>query len=151
MSNPLYKLVYCSRNRIEGTKAEVNAELQKILASSRTNNPRQGITGALLYNAGNFAQVLEGPLESIERTFEMIQRDPRHSEVIVIQSGPSDERHFPEWSMAFSGCNSSKAMPTATAAFDAAFANSAGASDSMLSVLKNLVVCEDDWILLDAA
>ena len=151
MSKSLYKLVYCSRNRIQGTNAEVNAELQKILASSRANNPRHGITGALLYNAGNFAQVLEGPLDAIEQTFEVIQRDARHSEVTVIQSGPGEERDFPEWSMAFSGSRSSEAMPQATAAFDAVFANAAGSTDYMLTVLKDLVVCEDDWILLDAA
>ena len=53
--------------------------------------------------------------------------------------------------MAFSGSRSSEAMPQATAAFDAVFANAAGSTDYMLTVLKDLVVCEDDWILLDAA
>src|SRR4051794_450149 len=96
----LYKLVYCSRNRIRGNSAEVTAELRKILNSARRNNARLEITGALLYNAGNFAQVLEGPLSSIEQIFESIQRDSRHSEVVVIQSGPVDTREFPEWSMA---------------------------------------------------
>ena len=151
MKNSLYKLVYCSRNLIQGTDADVATELQKILASSRVNNSRSGITGALLYNAGMFAQALEGPLEAVERTFEVIQRDPRHSEVTVIQSGPTEERDFPEWSMAFTGTSVSEAMPQATAAFGAVFSNAAGASECMLSVLKDLVVSEDDWILLDAA
>jgi hypothetical protein len=147
----LYKLVYCSRNRISGSGPEVTEELQGILATSRANNARAGITGALLYSAGNFAQVLEGPLESIEKTFELIQRDPRHSEVVVIQSGPADTRDFPEWSMAFAGNNDLEKMPLATAAFEAVFANTVGSGEQMLSVLRGLIKREDDWALLDAA
>ncbi|MFL6448912.1 MAG: BLUF domain-containing protein [Bryobacteraceae bacterium] len=147
----LYKLVYCSRNRIPGSGPEVSEQLQGILASSRANNERAGITGALLYSAGNFAQVLEGPLASIEKTFEVIQRDPRHSEVVVIQSGPAETREFPEWSMAFAGNNDTEKMPHATAAFEAVFANSVGSGEQMISVLRDLIVREDAWALLDAA
>ena len=151
MTSNLYNLVYCSRNRIRGTSEEVAAELRGILASARKNNPALSITGALLYNAGNFAQILEGPLQSIEKVFETIQRDPRHSEVTVVQSGPCAQRDFPEWSMAFAGASVTETMPIATAAFDAVFAKAVGAGDQMLSALKDLIVSEDDWILLDAA
>lgn len=147
----LYRLVYCSRNRICGSDAEVAEELQSILAKARANNSRLGVTGALLYNSGNFAQVLEGRLESIEKIFEAIQRDPRHSEVVVIQSGPAEERDFPEWSMAFTGNNTSENMPLATAAFEAVFTNVVGSGEQMLSVLRDLIVREDDWVLLDVA
>jgi blue light- and temperature-responsive anti-repressor len=147
----IYKLVYCSRNRITGSGPEVNEEMQSILTTSRVNNAKVQITGALLYNAGNFAQVLEGPLASIERTFERIQRDSRHSEVVVIQSGPVEAREFPEWSMAFAGSSRLERMPQAAAAFDAVFANTVGAGEQMLSVLRDLVVSEDDWVLFDAA
>lgn len=151
MDNPLYKLVYCSSNRLKGSDAEIKKELQDILASARKNNPALGITGALLYNSGNFAQVLEGPLASIEQIFERIQRDPRHGEVTVVQSGTTPARDFPEWSMAFAGSNSSDNMPVATAAFASVAANAEGAGEQMLRALKDLVVCEDDWIVLDAA
>lgn len=146
----LYRLVYCSRNRIGGSGPEISEELQNILASSRLNNKRADITGALLYSAGNFAQVLEGPLSSIERTFEVIQRDPRHSEVIVIESGPTEKRDFPEWAMAFAGTNKMENMPSAASALEAVFANVAGSGEQILSVLRDLIVREDDWALLDA-
>ncbi len=151
MKTNLYRLVYCSRNRLQGTDAQVTAELQGILASARKNNPKLGVTGALLYNAGNFAQVLEGSLESIQQIFEIIQRDPRHSEVTVVESGPAAERDFPEWSMAFSGSTNAGSLPKATAAFEAVFADHSTAGGEMLSVLKDLVVLEDDWMLLEAA
>src|SRR4051812_6886241 len=100
MNNTVHKLVYCSRNRIEGTSEQIVEEIQKILSSARRNNALVGITGALLFNEGLFAQVLEGPLDSVERIFEQIQRDPRHSDVTVLQSEPAEHRDFPEWSMA---------------------------------------------------
>src|SRR3954466_6147377 len=140
----LYKLVYCSRNRISGSGPEVTEELQSILATSRANNAPAGITGALLYSAGNFAQVLEGPLSSIERTFELIQRDPRHSEVIVIESGPAEMRYFPEWSMAFVGNSNTEHMSSAAAAFEAVFTNVVGSGEQMLAILRELIVREDD-------
>lgn len=151
MQTNLFRLVYCSRNRIAGTNTEVVAELQSILASARKNNPSLDLTGALLYNTGNFAQVLEGPLASIERIFEVIQRDPRHSEVTVIHTGPASQRDFPDWSMAFAGANHPGQLPLATAVFESVFAHTAGAGEQMLHTLKDLVVSENDWILLDAA
>lgn len=151
MNSNLYNLVYCSRNRIRGTSDEVAAELRSILISARKNNVRLDVTGALLYNAGNFAQVLEGPLSSIEKIFEVIQCDPRHSEVTVVQSGPCANREFPEWSMAFAGHSAEQNIPAAAAAFDSVFANAAGASEQILSTLKGLVVREDDWVQLNAA
>src|SRR3712207_1506424 len=99
--NRLHRIAYCSRNRIPADA--LAGELQGILTAARRTNARLAVTGALLYNQGSFAQVLEGPLPAIERIFEAIQCDPRHSEVMVIDSGPIDARTFPEWSMAFAG------------------------------------------------
>jgi hypothetical protein len=53
--------------------------------------------------------------------------------------------------MAFAGSNSSETMPVATAAFASVAAKADGAGEQMLSVLKDLVGSEDDWILLDVA
>ena len=73
MTKNLYSLVYSSRNKIQGDQSVVNAELRRILTSSRARNKAAGVTGALLYNSGNFAQVLEGPLDAVESTFERIE------------------------------------------------------------------------------
>jgi hypothetical protein len=150
MNSNLYRLVYCSRNRIRGTAEEVNDQIRNILASSRTNNARQGVTGALLYNDGNFAQALEGPLAAVEQIFEKIQCDERHSEVIVVQSGRVEEREFPDWSMAFTGGGAADRLPVAATAFDAVFADSANAKEQILPLLQKLIVQEDDWILVAA-
>lgn len=150
MKQDLYNLIYCSKNCIRGGEAQVKAELQNILAASRKNNTAHDITGALLYNGGNFAQVLEGPLAAIERTFEKIQCDPRHTEVNVLHNGPAESRNFPEWSMAFAGAGDPGRKALASSAFEAAFNSSDRAGEQVLALLRELVVQEEDWLLLES-
>ena len=99
----LHRIQYCSRSCIPGDPARVLAEIEAILAASRTNNARDGISGALLFSAGCFAQVLEGPGEAVELAFERIQCDARHSDVTVLGSGGIALRDFPDWTMGFAG------------------------------------------------
>lgn len=147
----VYTVAYCSRNLVHGSPAEVRRELQKILAASRRNNARVGVTGTLLYNAGSFAQVLEGPIDEVQRIFELIQRDPRHGEVTVIQSEFLDERQFPGWSMAFAGGGTFDGSPEASDAFEAVFAGAARGGELMLTLLHGLMVDESEWLLAGVA
>jgi hypothetical protein len=103
MASDLNRLVYYSRNRIPGTSAEVAAGVDAILASAQRNNSQLCVTGALIFNGGIFAQVLEGSRRDIELTFERIQRDERHSDVEVLAFEEVQNRQFPSWSMAFVG------------------------------------------------
>jgi hypothetical protein len=103
MTTNLYRLVYYSRNRIQGTAAEVTAEVDAILESAQRNNAPLGVTGALIFNAGIFAQVLEGDRQDVGLTFERIQRDTRHGDVQVLAFEEAAVRGFPSWSMAFVG------------------------------------------------
>ena len=99
----IYRLVYTSRNLLEGGEEEQKAAIAGLLAVSKRNNARVGVTGALLFNGGSFAQVLEGSRAAVEATFERIQRDPRHSDVAVLQCESVPSRGFPNWSMGFVG------------------------------------------------
>ncbi len=128
MSEDLYKIVYCSRNTTE-TGPE---EFWRILAVSRGNNARDSLTGALLFSNGSFAQVLEGPLAALERTFERIQCDPRHAGVTVLQFGPIESRTFPDWSMAEAATMSVTAD---------------GAAAEALDMLRQLVGREAEWAM----
>ena len=103
MTSSLYRLVYYSRNRLD--TPDRLATMHAILDKSRENNRRDGITGALMFNTGCFAQVLEGPLEKVEETFERIQCDDRHGEVSLLALEPVAGRSFPEWSMGFVGAS----------------------------------------------
>lgn len=54
----LYRVLYCSRNCLSNDPDTVAEEIRRILAKSRENNERDGITGGLLFSEGSFAQVL---------------------------------------------------------------------------------------------
>ena len=103
MSNALYRLVYLSQNGLEGDHAARDEQLCDILNASRRNNMQVGVTGALMFNTEYFAQVLEGPVDAVEATFERIQCDERHSNAIVLQFEPSETRAFSNWAMAYVG------------------------------------------------
>jgi blue light- and temperature-responsive anti-repressor len=141
--NDIHRLVYCSRNEIQGSSAEVIDEIHKILLSARVNNAREGISGALLFNEGLFAQVLEGPLKSVERIFEKIQQDPRHSDVIVLQCEPTPSRSFAAWSMAFAGVSAGSPLAFAVPVFDSAYSGNSAAGKEVLQLLHSVVVQED--------
>ncbi len=142
MNTELYKIVYCSRNYIGGGHVERDGEILQILDAAKANNSRQSITGALLFNSGFFAQVLEGPRSSIERVFERIQQDPRHGEVTVLESGAADRRSFPEWSMAYVHLPSDSEATGVAATLNQALVNPDGAGDEVLELLRSLVIQE---------
>lgn len=80
---------------------EIDAgELSRILEVSRRNNTSAGVTGLLCHNDGSFLQFLEGPRDAVQATFDRISSDPRHADVILVESAEIDERAFGEWSMA---------------------------------------------------
>jgi hypothetical protein len=145
MNSDLYRIVYCSRNEIRGTSEEVADALLRLLESARSKNQRLNITGALLSYGGIFAQVLEGPQNSVDQLFGRIQLDDRNSEVTVALRGPEAERDFLEWSMAFADGGKvfadgeeTSGLSLTRAAINAVFANQEGAGEKLLTVLKTL-------------
>lgn len=147
MTKDPYQILYCSRNCIHGTPVEMAVEITKILTSSRTNNVKAEVTGALIFNTVFFAQVLEGPLDGVERIFEQIQRDLRHSDLMVLESGLVVARDFPKWSMAFAGATSEESHPLIAATLNAAATNPSVAGKQVISLLRDLVLKEEDWAL----
>jgi len=81
------------------------ADLDQILAKSRTNNAARGLTGMLLFHDGCFLQVLEGDAGSVQDTFATISSDARHGGVIILESRAVAERGFPQWSMGYVGAH----------------------------------------------
>ena len=73
--------------------------LNDILTTSRRNNPAIGVTGNLIYHADLFLQMLEGPEFAINRLYETICADSRHSEVIKLREEHFSQRLFASWAM----------------------------------------------------
>ena len=93
----LYQLVYISAATQEFTQED----LKELLARSRRNNARVGVTGMLLFHEGSFIQVLEGECQVVEELFARIGRDPRHGGSRVLSRREIEAREFGEWSMGF--------------------------------------------------
>ena len=83
------------------TNREISDDvLNDILAVSRKNNARVGVTGMLLFIEGAFMQVLEGEAQAVTETYTRICRDKRHWNTMVLLDRDAP-RAFGEWSMGF--------------------------------------------------
>ena len=76
-------------------------ELITILEEARQNNTQLNITGMLLYDDGNFLQVLEGEDEVVTNLYNKIYKDPRHGSVMLYVKKQIDKRQFDDWAMGF--------------------------------------------------
>ncbi|TMA79386.1 MAG: BLUF domain-containing protein [Deltaproteobacteria bacterium] len=75
--------------------------LVALLRVCRTNNARLGITGMLLYDGGNFIQMIEGPAARVDELYETIRADPRHTQITTLLEGPLETRQFETFTMGF--------------------------------------------------
>jgi hypothetical protein len=91
----LKRVMYLSK----ASRRMTRGELMDLLAGARERNMTFGITGLLLYDSGNFAQVLEGPADRIERLLANIARDPRHTDYLLLGEADVEARYFPDWAM----------------------------------------------------
>ena len=93
----LVRLLYASR----AVDTLDHEELSAILRQSRTRNPEHGITGVLCccFEQRIFMQVLEGGRSAVNRLYNRIAADPRHTQVELLKYEEIGERRFAGWSM----------------------------------------------------
>jgi hypothetical protein len=94
MQSQLKRVVYVSKK----TDAS-DTTLKDIIASSKKNNPEEGVTGCLLSGSNTFLQLLEGPTDFIDALYSKISKDNRHENVATLCDENIDERLFLSWSM----------------------------------------------------
>ena len=135
----LLRIIYISRTSLDA--AEAARELPQILAASRANNPRCGVTGALMVSPDGFAQVLEGPATKLGETFERIQCDLRHDDVTILSFEPLTERQFGDWSMAC--CDGAEALCEAGLTLGDLAERGAGGVQPMLDLLHGALAAQD--------
>lgn len=95
----LTSLMYISRSLIEN--AQERQAIASILDTSRRNNAREDVTGALLLDDGHFMQVLEGERALVDARYASIRCDQRHTDVQLVAQAPIAVRRFSQWSMAY--------------------------------------------------
>lgn len=91
----LVQLLYASRAASDTTAATVSVILQQ----ARLHNPAEGITGVLCHGDRFFLQLLEGGREQVNRLFSRIQRDSRHTDVVLLHYAEITERRYAGWTM----------------------------------------------------
>ncbi len=91
----LVRLMYASR----AVPAIDQNELVAILRKSKTNNPSLGVTGVLCFSEGIFLQALEGGRSAVNKLYNRIVTDSRHSQVELLKYEEIGERRFAGWSM----------------------------------------------------
>jgi hypothetical protein len=95
-SQSIHNLVYCSQAAQHLDKESID----RIITTSKHNNPRFAITGLLTYGNGFFFQWLEGPEDNVTSLFKAISADPRHRNVVLLtKEDEFRERIFPNWDM----------------------------------------------------
>lgn len=94
---PLLSMAYVSA----ATAPMSDDDLAALLAAARSNNARDGLTGALLYSGERFVQILEGPDAAVRSKMDAIVSDPRHRSLEIMREQEVPERQFPEWTMGF--------------------------------------------------
>ncbi|AQR72467.1 BLUF domain-containing protein [Sphingomonas sp. LM7] len=92
----MLQLVYVSSVNPNAPSADPTA----ILAASRVNNQRDGITGMLYSDKSRFLQALEGPADKVEAAFARIKADTRHRAIVILSNRTIDAREFGDWEMA---------------------------------------------------
>ena len=73
--------------------------LEDILTKSRANNPAIGVTGNLIYHSDLFLQLLEGPHLAVNRLYETILADNRHTDIVKLRDETFNRRLFASWAM----------------------------------------------------
>lgn len=119
----IWRLIYTSRRNCVAADLGA-AHLAQIQAAAAHNNARDRLVGVLIASQRRFAQVLEGPRESIERTFERITCDSRHDDILVISFAPTEARLFTDFQLATEEFDESR------------FGDERSACDAMLAQLR---------------
>ena len=75
--------------------------LRSILKIARENNAKNGITGILCYDKKYFLQWIEGNRMHINQLYSNIIKDPRHTNITLLDYQEIHVRTFEKWSMAY--------------------------------------------------
>lgn len=100
MNTQLARLCYASKTFKD--EDEIRQDLMDILTEAIDFNARHKVHGVLYYGHGKFFQCLEGDSDIVNQLFyEKITKDPRHSDVILLDLSDIDYIRFGTWHMKY--------------------------------------------------
>jgi hypothetical protein len=105
----IHTICYSSK-AAEGLEKEA---LEGIYNKTYTNNSLRNVTGILLFELGNFFQVLEGDKDIIMPLYEnKIKNDPRHHSIFEIINRPKQKALFSNYSTDFNIVRTAEQLAT---------------------------------------
>ncbi|WP_034280624.1 BLUF domain-containing protein [Alkanindiges illinoisensis] len=72
-----------------------------ILTTSRRQNRKNKLVGALYFGNGYFFQCLEGTKQHIDALYAKLEKDERHTELKVLSLEPIEKVTFSSWEMKY--------------------------------------------------
>lgn len=96
--------MYVSKSLVPEERYDV--VLDEIVDVALQRNERLRVTGCLISGRMRFAQMIEGPLDSVAELRKSIEADDRHTEVTTIDALQIGRRRFSGWSLAYAGRSS---------------------------------------------
>jgi hypothetical protein len=97
----LASALYFSRMVDLDDPSEHRDRIDAIMVACARNNPKLGLSGALVIERGSFIQVLEGPRDAVSAMLARITRDPRHTQMVIADVQEVSERRYANSSMSF--------------------------------------------------
>jgi len=91
----LVRLLYVSR----AIDKDCAKTIESVLETSRSHNMGNGITGVLCYGGGVFLQAIEGGRDAVNKLYNHIVEDARHTDVVLLHYEEISERRFGGWTM----------------------------------------------------
>ena len=107
----VFRLFYRSTTTMD--RENRPAELEEIFEASRRKNTERGLSGALLVWEDTFVQVLEGAEPTVRDLYATIATDPRHEDVVLLDTESDVDRVFGRWSMAHVSDDEGADLPAA--------------------------------------
>lgn len=68
--------------------------LAQLAGKAQRFNETVSVTGILLFDGDYFFQILEGPAEAIDRVYNRVRHDPRHTQIVQLMRDYAPERRF---------------------------------------------------------
>ncbi|OAB76100.1 BLUF domain-containing protein [Cochleicola gelatinilyticus] len=126
-----YTICYFSNSTIPLEKKA----LEQLFTTTVHNNTQLDITGILLYESGNFFQILEGDKEALKTLYTKIKIDDRHNSIFIILDKKIEKRTFAEYKSGFSIVQNSEDLNNVERYLEAS-KNSLPDSEIILGLLK---------------
>jgi hypothetical protein len=115
-------------------------DIDHLFRVNKRNNTEYGISGILVYNYGNFLQILEGDKQKIYFLFEKISQDSRHNNIIKLIDASTDEHIFEGYDSGFVIVENSKKLNQLKKYLDWVKEAELNTVDKIINIVENFIV-----------